>query len=85
MYSYALYHHISFIQVSVERASVLHLMNVNKKHLLTSIEVSMRLIGSQEHGLAWFQDHVVEEVDGEAANVSGVLRVEAQQQITIAT
>lgn len=45
----------------------------------------MRLIGSQEHGLAWFQDHVVEEVDGEAADVSGVLRVEAQQQITIAT
>lgn len=59
-------------------------MNVNKKHLLTSIEVSMRLIGSQEHGLAWIQDHVVEEVDGEAADVPGVLGVEAEQQVTIA-
>lgn len=44
----------------------------------------MRLTGSQEHGLAWIQDHEVEEVDGEAADVSGVLRVEAEQQVAVA-
>lgn len=44
----------------------------------------MRLAGSQEHGLAWLQDHVVEEVDGEAADVSGVLGVKAEQQVTVA-
>lgn len=59
-------------------------MNINKWHQLTSIKVSMRLIGSQEHGLSWIQDHVVEEVDGEAADVSGVLGVEAKQQVAIA-
>lgn len=42
----------------------------------------MRLIGSQEHGLAWIQDHMIEEVDREAANVSRVLRVETEQQVT---
>lgn len=40
---------------------------------LTSVKVRVRLIGAQEHGLARLQDHVVEEVDGEAANVSGIL------------
>ncbi len=59
-------------------------MNINKKHHLTSVEVSVRLVGSQEHGLAWIQEHVVEEVDGEAADVSGVLGVEAEQQVTVA-
>lgn len=59
-------------------------MSINEKHLLTSIKVSVRFIGSQEHGLAWIQNHLVEEVDGEAANVSGILRVEAEQQITVA-
>lgn len=44
----------------------------------------MRLIGPQEHGLAWIQDDVVEEVDGEAADVSGVLGVEAEQQVPVA-
>lgn len=44
----------------------------------------MWLVGSQEHGLAWIQGHVVKEVDGEAANVSGVLGVEAEQQVAVA-
>lgn len=59
-------------------------MNINKWDQLTSIKVSMWLVGSQEHGLSWIQDHVVEEVDGEAADVSGVLGVETEQQVTIA-
>lgn len=48
------------------------------------MKVGVGLVGSQEHGLAWIQDHVVEEVDGEAADVSGVLRVEAEQQVPVA-
>lgn len=63
---------------------MLHLVNVKKKQALTSIKVGMRLIGSQEHGLTWIQDHMVEEVDGEAADVSGILGVEAEQQVTVA-
>ena len=59
-------------------------MNINKKHRLTSVKVSVGLVGSQEHGLARIQHHVVEEVDGEAADVSGVLGVETQQQVTVA-
>lgn len=57
------------------KANALNGMSVNEKHLLTSIKVSMRFIGAQEHGLAWIQNHVIEEVDGEAANVSRILRV----------
>lgn len=57
---------------------------LNEKQLLTSIKVSMRFVGSQEHGLAWIQNHIVEEVDGEAANVSGILGVEAKQKVTVA-
>ena len=52
--------------------------------LLTSVQVRVRLIGAQEHGLTRLQEHVVEEVDGEAANVSGILRVEAEQQLAVA-
>lgn len=44
----------------------------------------MRLIGSQEHGLARIQDHMVEEVDGKAANVSRILGVETEQQVAVA-
>lgn len=51
---------------------------------LTSVQVRVRLVGPQEHGLAWIQDHVVEEVDGEAADVSGELGVEAEQQVAVA-
>lgn len=54
------------------------------KTLFTSVKVSVGLAGSQEHGLAWLQDYLVEEVDGEAADVSRILGVEAEQQITIA-
>lgn len=56
----------------------------NKKHLLTSIEVCVRFVGSQEHGLSWIQDHVVEEVDGETTDVSGILGVKTEQQVTVA-
>lgn len=66
------------------KANVLNIIGVNEKQLLTSIKVSVRFICSQEHGLAWIQNHMVEEVDGEAANVSGILRVEAEQQVTVA-
>ena len=37
----------------------------------------MGFAGPQEHGLARLQDNIVEEVDGEAADVSWVLGVEA--------
>lgn len=59
-------------------------MNINKKCHLTSVKVSVRLVGSQKHGLAWIQDNVVEEVDGEAADVSGILGVETEQHIPVA-
>lgn len=57
---------------------------IRQRRELTSLKVGVRLVGAQEHGLAWIQDHVVEEVDGEAADVSGVLRVEAEQQVPVA-
>lgn len=44
----------------------------------------MGLVGPQEHGLARIQHHVVEEVDGKAADVSGILGMEAEQQVTTA-
>lgn len=50
---------------------------------LTSVQVSVRFIRSKEHGLVGIQDHVVEEVDGEAADVAGVLRMEAEQQLAV--
>lgn len=40
---------------------------------LTSIQVSMRLAGPEEHGLSRLQDDVVQEVNGEAADVSRIL------------
>lgn len=55
-----------------------------KNDPLTSINVSVRFIGSQEHGLTRFQNHIVEKVNGEAANVSRILGVEAEQQVTSA-
>lgn len=55
-----------------------------KTKFLTSVKVSMRFVGSQEHGLTWFQDHIIQEVYGEAANVSRVLGVEAQQEVPVA-
>lgn len=51
---------------------------------LTSVDVGVRLVGPQEHGLARFQHHVVEKVDGEAADVSGILGMQAEQQGAVA-
>lgn len=51
---------------------------------LTSVDVGVGLVGPQEHGLARLQHDVVEEVDGEAADVSGILGVEAEQQGAVA-
>lgn len=58
------------------------LIHVNTVHALTSIEIGMRLIGSQEHGLTRIQDHKIQEVDRKAANVARILRVETEQQVT---
>lgn len=44
----------------------------------------MRLVGPQEHGLAWLQQDVVEKKDGEATDVSRILGMEAEQQVAIA-
>lgn len=51
---------------------------------LTSIQVGVRFAGPQKHGLSRFQDDVVQEVDGEAADVPWILRVEAEQQDAVA-
>lgn len=59
-------------------------MNGDRMGGRTSVKVGVWLVGSQEHGLARLQLHVVEEVDGEAADVSGVLAVEAEQQLSVA-
>lgn len=40
---------------------------------LTSIQIGVRLAGPQEHGLSRLQDDVVQEVNGEATNVSRIL------------
>lgn len=52
--------------------------------MLTSMQVCMGLVGSQEHGLPWLQPHQVQEINSEAANVPGVLGVQLQQQVPIA-
>lgn len=57
---------------------------LNKSNVLTSINVSMRLVGSQEHGLSRLQNHIIQEVNGEAADVSWILGVEAQQELPVA-
>lgn len=41
--------------------------------MLTSVQVGVGLVGSQEHGLSRLQLHQVEEVNGEAADVPRVL------------
>lgn len=48
---------------------------------LTSVEIGVRLIGSQEHALSWLHPHQVEEIDGEAADVSGELRVKLEEKV----
>lgn len=56
----------------------------NQTCAFTSINVGVRLVGPQEHGLAWLQHDVVEKKDGEAADVSRILGMEAEQQVAIA-
>lgn len=51
---------------------------------LTSVQVGVGLVGSQEHGLPWLQPHQVQEINGEAADVPGVLGVQPQQQVPVA-
>ena len=50
--------------------------------IFTSIEVGVRQVGLQEHGLAGLQLHPVQEVDDEAAAVTRELGVEAQEQVS---
>lgn len=59
-------------------------MRRKERRALTSVDVGVGLVGPQEHGLARLQHHMVEKVDGEAADVSGVLGMEAEQQGAVA-
>ena len=52
--------------------------------VLTSVQVGMGLVGSQEHGFPWLQPHQIEEINGEAADVPWVLGVQPQQQVPVA-
>lgn len=45
----------------------------------TSTQVSMWFTGPQEHGLARLQNYMVEKIDGEASDISWVLRIQSQQ------
>lgn len=51
---------------------------------LTSIQVGVRFAGTQKHGLSRLEDDVVQEVDREAPNITGILWVEAEQQDAVA-
>lgn len=43
----------------------------------------MRFIGSQKHGLSWMQHNMVQEIDGETADITRVLGVESKQQLSV--
>lgn len=45
----------------------------------------MWLIGSQKHSVAGLQHHAVQEVDGETSDVTRILGVEPEQQLTVIT
>ncbi len=47
---------------------------------LTSIEIGVWFIGSQEESLSWLQPNKVEEEDTEASYVPGKLVIQSQQE-----
>ena len=40
----------------------------------------MGYVGAKEHGLAWFEEKAVEEVDAKAAHVTGKLQMDSQEE-----
>lgn len=54
-----------------------------KNGSVTSRQVGVWFVSSQKHGLSWMQHNTVQEVDGEAADITRVLGVKPKQQLSV--